>query len=81
MSHVSSGSHLSAGLAALGEGRWAGAAAALTAVVDGDGHPPAEALAALGDASWWLGEPARSLELPSGPMPRSASAATRCRRR
>jgi len=60
---VSSGPQLAAGLAALGEGRWADAAAALAVVVGGDEHPPAEALAALGDATWWLGEPARSLEL------------------
>ena len=62
-SDVAPASHLAAGLAAVGEGRWADAATALGAVVDGDDHAPPEALAALGEATWWLGEPARSLDL------------------
>jgi hypothetical protein len=41
VSDESSGSDLAAGLAALGQGRWA------------------DALAALGDATWWLGPRSR----------------------
>jgi uncharacterized protein HemY len=59
VSSGSSGSDLAAGLAALGQGRWADAAAALEAAVDGDERPAAEALAALGDATWWLGPRSR----------------------
>ncbi len=49
------------GASALGEGRWRDAESAFAAALDEAESP--EALAGLGDAVWWLGDPGRSVTL------------------